>query len=308
MDLDTLRVFVAVTRLGTMTRAAQSLGCTQPAVSKRLSELEAQVRAPLFDRLPRGVRLTPAGEMLLPHAERMLAISETAERELQALSDLSKGSLSVGASTTIGGYLVPELFGHFRRRYPGITLSLEIANTAQIQAAVLDNRVDLGLSEGFVSSDALSVEAVAEDDMVAIVAPDHPLLQQDGVTCACLAKVPVLMREAGSGTRDVIEAALQQRGTELTPAMSLGSTEALKNAVAAGLGLAIVSRLTVTLELATGRLLELPVEGLPIRRSLHLLRLKGKHLSPAVEAFITLLRRGRSSLGPLLTSPATSRP
>lgn len=290
MDLDTLRVFVAVADAGNMTRAAASLGCSQPAVSKRLSELEAELGTPLFDRLPRGVRLTAAGALLRPHADRMLAISAGARRELHALADLSRGSLSVGASTTIGGYLVPDLFGRFQRTHPGITLSLEIANTAQIQAAVLDNRVDLGLSEGFVSSEALEVVQIAQDDMVAIVAPGHPLLQRSEVTCACLQEVPVLMREAGSGTRDVIEAGLRQHGTVISPAMSLGSTEALKNAVAAGLGLAIVSRLTVALELATGRLLELPVQGLPFRRSLHLLRLRGKHVSRAMEAFIALMK------------------
>lgn len=294
MDLDALNIFVAVAAAGSMTRAAGALRLSQPAVSKRLGELEARVGAPLFDRLPRGVRLTAAGALLLPHAERLLALSEAAQRELNALADLSRGSLSVGASTTIGGYLVPILFGRFNRAHPGITLSLEIANTAQIQAAVLDERVDLGLSEGFVSSDALEVEVVAEDEMVAIVAPGHPLLAKDEVTTDDLQHVPVLMREAGSGTRDVIEAALRRRGTVLSPAMSLGSTEALKNAVAAGLGLAIVSRLTVGLELSTGRLLELPVAGLPIRRALHLLRLRGKHLSAAMEAFIALLQRGSS--------------
>lgn len=292
MDLEALRMFVAVAAAGSMTRAAGALRLSQPAVSKRLGELEARVGAPLFDRLPRGVRLTAAGALLLPHAERLLALADSAQRELNALADLSRGSLSVGASTTIGGYLVPGLFGRFNRAHPGVDLTLEIANTTQIQAAVLDERVDLGLSEGFISSDALEVEVVAEDEMVAIVAPGHPLLSKDEVVLEDLHQVPVLMREAGSGTRDVIEAALRRMGTILAPTMSLGSTEALKNAVAAGLGLSIVSRLTVGLELSTGRLMELPVTGLPIRRGLHLLRLRGKHMSAAMEAFIALLQHG----------------
>lgn len=292
MDLDSLRVFLAVAGAGNMTRAAGALRLSQPAVSKRLGELEARLGVPLFDRLPRGVRLTSAGALLMPHAERILAAADAAQRELNELGDLSRGSLSVGASTTIGSYLIPDLLGRFHRAHPRVALSLEIANSAQVQAAVLDDRVDLGLTEGFVSSEALEVEVVAQDEMIAIVAPGHPLLTRDQVHCADLEDVPVLMRETGSGTRDVIEAALRRKGTVLEPAMCLGSPEALKNGVAAGLGLAIVSRLTVTLELATGRLVQLPVDGLPIRRALHLLRLRGKHVSPATEAFVALLKLG----------------
>ena len=291
MNLNDLRVFEAVASAGSMTTAARQLRVTQPAVSKRLAELEADLGMPLFDRVPRGVRLTPAGQTLLPHARRILSVADAAETELHELGSLGTGRLSIGASTTIGSYLIPQLFGRFHRLYPGVSLELEIGNTAQIQRAVVDDRLDMGLTEGFVTSDALDVEVVAEDDMVAIVAPGHPVLTRAPLRAAELADLPVLMREPGSGTRDVIEAALSQRGLSLTPAMSLGSTEALKNGVAAGLGVAIVSRLTVELELATGRLAELAVTDLAIHRGLHLLQLRGKTPSPALTAFVQLLHQ-----------------
>lgn len=290
MDPDTLRVFVAVATTGNMTRAATSLRISQPAVSKRLLDLEEELGSPLFDRLPRGVRLTAAGSLLLPHAERILALSDIAKRELQELSGLSRGSLSVGASTTIGSYLVPQLFGLFHREHAGVALDLQIANTTQIQAAVLDDRVDMGLTEGFISSDALEVEAVAHDEMVLIVAPGHPLLSEKALDADALSDVPLLMREPGSGSRDIVEAALRRKGLTVAPVMSLGSTEALKNAVAARLGVAMVSRLAVSLELQMGRLYELPIADFTVRRALHLVRLRGKQPSTACRAFIELLR------------------
>lgn len=289
VNLNDFELFVAISRAGSLTAAARAVHLTQPAVSKRLQELESQAGAPLFDRLPRGVRLTEAGRTLLPHAERILALTETAESELQALSGLQRGRLAIGASTTIGSYLVPGLFGRFRRRHPDVALTLEIANTAQIQSAVLDDRLDCGMTEGFVSSDALEVEVFAEDDMLAIVAPGDPLLARDDLRTQDLAALPMLMREPGSGSRDVVEAALAKGGLQIEPTMSLGSTEALKNAVAAGLGVAIVSRLTVELELSTGRLMPLPIADLDIHRTLHLLRLKGKQPSPAMQAFLDLM-------------------
>jgi len=163
---------------------------------------------------------------------------------------------------------------------------------------VLDNRLDLGLTEGLAvpDSDALSAQAVAEDEMVTIAAPGHEALMRAPLTTQQLLLLPMLMREPGSGTRDVIEAALLAKGLRATPVMSLGGTEALKNAVLHGLGVAIVSRITVQDELRSGRLAELMVSDLRIRRQLHLVTLKGKRNSPAATAFIDLLRRRQRSL------------
>ncbi len=290
MNLHHLRAFVAVASEGNITRAARGLRTSQPAVSKQLAELEGQLGTELFDRLARGVRLTEAGELLLRHAQRILAAERAAETEIGELSGLQRGRLSIGASTTIGSYLVPTAYGAFNRAHPKVRLELEIANTAAIQAMVLDDRIDLGLTEGFVSEGQLDVEVIHRDEMVAIVAPGHPLTKKRKVSAREFAQLPFISRERGSGTRDVIEAAFAKRDLTLEPVMALGSTEAVKNAVAAGLGVAIVSRLTLDLELAAGRLALVDLPDLDIHRALHLVRLKGKGESPAVEAFMRLLR------------------
>jgi DNA-binding transcriptional LysR family regulator len=291
MDLDKLRAFAAVALEGNITRAARRLRTSQPAVSKQVSELEDSLGTVLFDRLPRGVRLTEAGEVLLRHTQRIMAAESAAEAEIAELSGLTRGRLSIGASTTIGSYLLPGVFGSFNRAHPQVRQELEIANTAVIQAMVLDGRIDLGLTEGFLPADQLSAEVVHYDEMVAIAVPGHPLLTRSKVSLRDLRKVPFISRERGSGTRDVIEAAFGEQGIELEPVMALGSTEAVKRAVSAGLGLGIVSRLTVELELAADKLAIVQVSDLNIRRALHLVRLKGKRESRAVEVFLTMLRK-----------------
>ena len=296
MNLNHLRVFASVARHGNVTRAARELRVSQPAVSKQLSDLEQDLNAALVDRLPRGVRLTAAGELLFGHAQRILQAERSAEQELAELQSLHRGRLAVGASTTIGSYLVPSLFGELHRVHEGVQLDLEIANTAAIQHAVLEHRLDLGLIEGFVASDHLDVETLAGDEMVAIAAPSHPLLAKGPLRASALRELPVLMREHGSGTREVVEAALAALGVQLRPIMSLGSTEALKNAVLHGLGIAIVSQLTVAHELRSGRLAELRFSDLHIKRDLFLVNLKGKRPSPAAAAFRELLLRRQRTL------------
>jgi DNA-binding transcriptional LysR family regulator len=290
MDLQKLRVFVAVAREGNVTRAAKQLCLSQPAISKQLAELEEALATVLFDRLPRGMRLTSAGEVLLRHAERIYAAERAAEAEIAELKGLRAGRLSIGASTTIGSYLIPNVFGAYQRAHPDVRLELEIANTAVIQALVSDGRIDLGLTEGNVPSEQFTVEVVHYDELVAVASPEHPLCKKRRLFAAELASVPFICRERGSGSREVIEAALAERGVQLTPAMALGSTEAIKNAVAAGLGVAILSRLTLELELEAGRLALLELRDLSLRRALHMVQLRGKHRGAAVEAFVTKLR------------------
>jgi DNA-binding transcriptional LysR family regulator len=291
MNLNHLRVFASVAKHASLTKAARELRVSQPAISKQLNDLETDLAMRLVDRLPRGVRLTAAGEMLFAHAQRILQAERSAEQELRDLRGLSLGKLAVGASTTVGSYLVPSLFGELHRMHPGVQLELEIANSSAVQQALLENRLDLGLIEGFVGSDNLAFETLAADEMVAIAAPTHPAVLRAPLTAQALLELPVLMRERGSGSRDVIEAALRARSIAIEPVMSLGSTEAIKNAVLHGLGIGIVSRLTVEPELRSRRLVELVFSDLLIRRDLYLVTLKGKRHSPAASEFVALVRR-----------------
>lgn len=294
LNLNHLRIFRSVVDAGSITAAARTLRISQPAVSRQLAEFEAALGVRLVDRLARGIRLTAAGELLSERAQRIFAEERAAEQELRELLGLQRGQLAVGASTTIGSYIVPQLFGDFAERHGDVALELKIGNTRAIQAEVLDGSLDIGLTEGFADAEALDVRVFLHDEMVLVAGPDtegRPLAGRRAVGVKELARLPFIAREAGSGSRDVIEAAFAARGVVVQPCLLLGSTEAIKNAVMRGLGVAMVSRLTVTLECETGRLREVPIESLKIRRALHCLTLRGKAPSPAASGFLAAITR-----------------
>lgn len=292
MNIHHLRVFAAVAGEGSFTAAARRLKISQPAVSKQVAELEAAVDLLLFERLPRGVRMTEAGVVLAEHTQRIFTAEAAAEADLMAMAGATRGRLRVGASTTIGSYLIPKLFGAFRSEHPDVALELQIANTEVIQRSLLSGELDLALTEGFVRSPALEVATVHTDELVVIAGPEHPWAKTPSVSVSLsqLAAEPFIVREHGSGTRDVIEAALRRRGIALEPVMTLGSTEAIKSAVMAGLGVAMVSRLTVGLELSSARLVVVQTPGFTVRRALHLLLREQCRPSPVAQAFLALLR------------------
>lgn len=289
MNLNHLAIFHAVAEAGSIGGGAARLHISQPAVSKQLKDFESSLGLPLFDRLPKGVRLTAAGEQLLIFARRISAAETAAERTLAEMRDLHAGKLAIGASTTIGNYLLPTILAEYQRTYPRIEIALEIANTEVIQHKLLDSALDLGLTEGFVTSDELHAETFALDQIVVIAAPDHHLVGRTRLSLHELCDEICVLREPGSGTRSVIEHMLIQRGFQHQPAMSLGSTEAIKRAVAAGAGISLVSRLAVSDELDAGTLVVLPVNDLQLERPLHKLSLRNKQPSRAVQAFAALL-------------------
>ncbi len=289
MNISHLAIFHAAAEESSMSRAAERLFISQPAVSKQIGELEAALGVSLFDRLPRGLRLSAAGEALAGHARRLFAVEAEAEQAISEIKGLVQGKLTIGASLTVGGYLLPKLLGAYHKQYPGITLQLEIANTQIVQQKLRENALDFGLTEGFADDPALDAEIFAEDTLTAIVPPGHPLLGEPSVTAARFCAEPLLLREPGSGTREVVERALLHREIIVRPALSLGSTEAIKQGVMAGLGVAIVSRLALETELTLGLLYPLPLSDLAIVRPLHLARLRGKSNSAAAQAFLRLL-------------------
>ena len=291
MNINHLAIFHAVAEESSMSRGAERLCISQPAVSKQIKDLEAALGVTLFDRLPRGLRLTEAGEVLASQARRLFAVEADAARAIAELKGLVRGRLTVGASLTIGDYLLPQILGAYHKRYPGITLRLEIANTQVIQQKLRENALDVGLTEGFAEEADLTAEVFGQDELVAVVPPGHSLLRESAVSAARLCAEPFLMREPGSGTRDVVERALARHGIAVQPAMSLGSTEAIKRGVASGLGVAIVSELALETEFSAGRLCPLALSDLTITRPLHLVRLRGKSEGAAVKAFVKMLRQ-----------------
>jgi len=293
LNLNHLRVFRAVSETRSITEAARRLHISQPAASKQLADLETHVGVALVERRPRGVRLTAAGEVLARHARRLFQEEAAAEAALEALLGLELGHVSLAASTTIGSYILPSVFGELHAAHPNVRLALEIGNAARVEELVLEGELDLGLSEGSVVSEHLNVEVFTRDEMVLIAAPEHPLVaeaRRGKLGARALEGQSFLMREPGSGTREVVEDALAGAGIPVSLLMTLGSTEAIKNAVAGGLGVALVSSLTITLERASGRLVVLELSDLRIHRPLHLLTLEGKPQSPAAREFLRLLR------------------
>jgi DNA-binding transcriptional LysR family regulator len=226
--------------------------------------------------------------LLLGYARRLFSIEAEAEHALAQLKGLGRGRVAIGASMTIGVYLLPERVAAFRREHPEVELHWEIGNTEHIQQLLLDNTLDLALTEGFVEAPELEARVFRTDELVPISRPDHPLLKQKTVTIEAFLREPLILRETGSGTRAVVERALAGKGLEARPILSLANTEAIKRAVAAGVGVAIVSRLAIDAELAAGQLALVPIRNLSIQRPLHILQLRGKHPSPAAQACLRL--------------------
>lgn len=295
MNRNHFALFQMVAQAGGISRGAEAARVSQPAVSKQIAELEDALGVQLLERLPRGCRLTEAGKILSDYAQRWTSLEKDAVRAMEEYRGLKRGRLAIGASMTIGGYLLPEIIAEFHRRFPDIELQLEIANTQQIQQALRDGSVELGLTEGPMDSEELESVVFFQDELVVVAPASHPFLKKKSVSVREISKEPFILREEGSGTRAFQERALRRKGIKINPVLSLASPEAIKNAVAAGIGLTIVSRLIVALELNSGTLGIVPLKDLTIRRPLHLQKIRGRSASPAAAEFqklLTLPRKG----------------
>jgi len=297
MNLNHLAIFHAVALAGGVSAGATRLHISQSAVSKQLGDFEQHLGTTLFERLPRGVRLTEAGKLLLGYANRIFVLEKEAAQALGDLHALRRGRVAIGASRTLGGYLLPTVLAQFKRLHPEIELSLEVANTNTIQSMLIDGAIDVGFTEGLARAEALNFSVFSEDQLLLIAAPGDPLTQQLPLSIKALADLPWLMRESGSGTRAVVEQALAAHGIVPNSVMTLASTEAIKRTVAAGMGYAFMSELAIDTELNAGLLKVIPVNGLILRRPLHQLLLKGSWISPPVGAFLHFLRFLREHAG-----------
>jgi DNA-binding transcriptional LysR family regulator len=290
MNLNHLAIFHAVAQAGSMTLGAERLDISQPAVSKQVQDLERALGIHLFDRIGRRVHLSQAGEILADYARQLFALAHEAETAMADVRGARRGRLAVGASTTIGTYLLPGVVAEFWRRHPHVELLVQIENTEQVHRRLAGQELDLGLTEGLVEEEELDAEVFHQDELVLIAAPGHRLAGQARVPPSAVREEPFILREPGSGTRAVEERALARLKLPVRVVMALGSTEAIKRVVAEGVGLAIVSRLAVGAECAAGTLAVLPVAGLRIERPLHLVRRKGRREGPAMQAFCAVLR------------------
>jgi DNA-binding transcriptional LysR family regulator len=289
LNLYLLRIFATVAQTHSFSRAAKTLYISQPAVSKGVQALEKQVGMPLIDRSARRFALTEAGEILYQHAARIFALEQEAEAALDQLQGLVTGHLSLGASYTIGNYVLPAMLGRFHGMYPGVRLSLEIGSTNQMVERLSAGPLDMAFVEGPVDAPNLVISPWRTDTLVIIARPDHPLTREETLSAQQVFAQPFILREPGSGTREIIETALRRRGLELHVRMELGTNEAIKQAVQAGPGIAMMSETAVRLERSAGLLTTLDVPDFSLTRPFRRLVVAGKPLSRAAAAFQTLL-------------------
>jgi DNA-binding transcriptional LysR family regulator len=290
MTLEQLRVFMAVAENQHVTRAAINLNLTQSATSAAIAALEARYGVKLFDRVGRGIVLTPSGRDFMIEAGGVLARAKTAERVLIDLAGLKRGSLSLAASQTVANYWLPPRLQAFKTMYPGISLNVNIANTEQVAQAVRQGSADLGFVEGKVEDPLLTVHKFDGDTLIAVVGKNHPLIGHHRVTPKDLKTTGWILRELGSGTRSMFEAGLRKYGLKLADlqiALELPSNEAVRSAVESSNCATAISDLVVTHSLAAGTLFRLNI-GLP-KRSFFALRHSERYASHAEKALLSKL-------------------
>lgn len=292
LTLHRLELFLAVLDQGGVGRAAKARNISQPAVSEHLRGLEAYFGVPLLERHGRSVRPTPAARVLEPFARQAVGLLRSAERAAADFRGLRSGSLTIGASTTPGTYLLPAVLGRFHAAYPGLALSLQVGDTREIERWVTTGQVELGVIGEAPLIPGLEAERWVQDELVLIVPRGHSFARQRDVRAPAIAGEPYIAREEGSSTRGVAERYLGRLGVALTPAMELGSTEAIREAVASGLGVALVSRHAVLAR--DRRIVAVRLAGSRWTRDLLIVQRTGTPLGPAAATFRSLLLEARA--------------
>jgi DNA-binding transcriptional LysR family regulator len=283
-----LQVFHAVAKHLSFTRAADALFMTQPAVTFQIKQLEEQYSTRLFERRHGSISLTPAGELVLSYADKILALSDEMETRLSEMTGEMRGPLLVGASTTIAEFMLPRVLGEFNALYPQVRARLIVANSESIENRVAEHTIDVGLIEAPAKLGGLNSHICCEDELRVICAPDYPLAGMEAVTPKALEDYEFISREPGSGTREITDAYFRRHHVapeNLKMQMELGSPEALKGVVSTGLGFAIVSRAVVDKELQLGELAAIPLNP-PLTRSLYLVYPQDRFQSRLTATFI----------------------
>ena len=290
LNLHLVRLFVAVVDEQSFTRAAATLYISQPAVSRSVQELERQVGLALLDRAHGQITLTEAGTVLYQQAQHIFAAERVADREFEQMRGLQSGRLAIGASTTPGIYLLPPLLAAYQHRFPAIQLFLDIGTTPEILSRLQTTALDVAFVEGPVATnDALVATPWRDDRLVVIASPAHVLAGQHAIPLDRLLAEPCICREPGSGTRAIIDAHLHALGKQLTIGMEVGSTEAMKQLVSAGLGIAITSESAIVAEKAAQHLVVLHVPQWHVRRQLTRVQRSGRSVRRSLSAFLELL-------------------
>jgi DNA-binding transcriptional LysR family regulator len=293
-----LQVFHAVAKQLSFTKAAEALFMTQPAVTFQIKQLEEHFNTRLFERGHGRISLTPAGQVVLEYAERILAMSAELDIRLKEMTGQIAGPLLVGASTTIAEFLLPQALGEFKSRYPLVLPRLVVANSGAVEARVAEHTLDIGFIEAPSHLPAVVSDVCCEDELQVVCAPSHPMAKLKAVAPKQFVQYPFIIRESGSGTREVTDHYLENAGVRidsLNIVMELGSPEALKGLVATGLGFTIMSRTAVAKETQLGQLVRIPLAP-PLLRSLSVVYPKEKFRSRLVNTFVQFAKERLATL------------
>lgn len=281
-----LRIFIAVCDTMNMTAAAEHLFMSQPAVSQAISDLEKHYGVRLFERLSRKLYLTQAGKKLLNSARQILHMNRDMENEMRNL--LEGARIRIGASVTIGAYVLPKLVAHFKSEHAQVQVQVVEDNTTQIEKLILKDQLDLALVEGETTASELVLTPFLEDELVLICGTNHPFASLSLVRPEMLQREAIIIREKGSGTRKTFEDAMAAANLSWQPSWTCNNADTIKMAVAEGLGISIISRRAVAREVAAGWLHIKKVDGLSFKRQFKLIYHQNKYLTEAMTAFITL--------------------
>ncbi len=284
MKISILKTFLTVVEEKSLTRAAEALYLTQPAVSKHIKMLEKYFNTRLFHRQGQKITLTEGGEILCIKAKRILKEWENTEQSISELSSTVGGVLRIGASTIPGEYLLPYLLGAFKKEYPEVEIKLEVADSLEVVRKILAEEIHLGVVGAWIERKKLLAKNFADDELVLIMHPEHPLAKEDKVLPSALVKESLIWREKGSGTRRVVEEKLHKAGIaveNITPVLELGSNQAIITAVEAGLGISFVSLWAARREEALKRIAVKKLKGVLLKRKLYYLYPKEQYLPRA---------------------------
>ncbi len=296
INLHQLHIFRSVAEHGSYSRAAAALYLSQPGVSLQVKSLERSIGLPLFEKVGRTLHLTEAGRELLSYSERIFGLIDETRLVMEELGGGRRGTVKVAASTSAGIYIVPTALGAFHKEFSGVKLTLDVLNRFTVQKRLLDNEVDLAVMGLIEDTHDLEVAQFVPNELVVIAAPEHPLSSRTNISLEELTRETFLLREAGSGTRIDTQRLFEARGATLRVGMELRSSGAIKQAVAADLGIAVVPLAAIELELMAGRLCVLNVVGFPVRRYWYIARRAGSHPSAAASALWNFLLAYRDAV------------
>ncbi|NOY62401.1 MAG: LysR family transcriptional regulator [Gammaproteobacteria bacterium] len=279
-----LKVFAAVAKHNSFTRAAEALHLTQPAVSMQVKQLEGSAGLPLFEQIGKKIFLTEAGREMYHYARQIAQQLNEAEEVMQALKGIQRGRLAISVAST-ANHFGTRLLAAFSKKYPSVTIKLDVVNRETLLHQLVENEKDLVIMGQPPSNIELNTEPFMENPLVMVAHAGHPWAKEKNIKAERLRDKTFVVREPGSGTRMAMERFFESHGIPFEPGMEMTSNEAIKQAVEAGLGLAVVSIHTLELELETGRLAILNVQGFPIMRHWYVVHPRSKRLSPVAETF-----------------------